>query len=164
MYKIGDFVINTNNGICEIKDIVSMNISGSDKDYYLLIPVEENTAKVYLPVDNAPKRIRNVMSEDEVWSFLHSINDIPEVYIENEKEREKTYKETLASRDPRQLISIIKTLYLRRQKRLDDGKKVTAIDERYFKLAEYQLHSEIAFVLKIEKAKVHELIIEHITR
>jgi len=31
MYKIGDFVINTNNGICEIKDIVSMNISGSTK-------------------------------------------------------------------------------------------------------------------------------------
>ena len=163
MYKIGDFVINTNNGICEIKDIVSMNISGSDKDYYLLIPVEEKTAKVYLPVDTAPNRIRHVLSEDEAWALIHSIKDIPEVYIENEKEREKTYKEALASREPKQLISIIKTLYLRRQKRVDEGKKVTSVDERYFKLAENKLHSELAFVLKVEKRDVYQIIVDNIT-
>jgi len=164
MYKIGDFVINTNNGICEIKDIVSMNISGSDKDYYLLVPVEEKTAKVYLPLDNADQRIRYIMSEEEVWTLIHSIKDIPEVYIENEKEREKTYKEALSSKNPKQLISIIKTLYLRKQKRLEAGKKNTAVDERYFKLAENHLHAEISFVLKVEKTEVHKILVEHITR
>lgn len=163
MYKIGDFVLNTNNGICEIKDIVSMNLSGSSKDYYLLVPVEEKTAKVYIPVDNAAQRIRPTMSEEEVWTLIHVIKDIPEVYIKNEKEREKTYKEALSSKDPKQLISIIKTLYLRRQKRLDTGKKNTAMDERYFKLAENHLHAEIAFVLKVEKTEVGKLILEHIT-
>jgi len=164
MYKIGDFVINTNNGICEIKDIVSMNISGSDKDYYLLVPVEEKTAKVYLPLDNADQRIRYIMSEEEVWTLIQSIKDIPEVYIENEKEREKTYKEALSSKNPKQLISIIKTLYLRKQKRLEAGKKNTAVDERYFKLAENHLHAEISFVLKVEKTEVHKILVEHITR
>jgi len=164
MCKIGDFVINTNNGICEIKDIVSMNISGSDKDYYLLVPVEEKTAKVYLPLDNADQRIRYIMSEEEVWTLIHSIKDIPEVYIENEKEREKTYKEALSSKNPKQLISIIKTLYLRKQKRLEAGKKNTAVDERYFKLAENHLHAEISFVLKVEKTEVHKILVEHITR
>lgn len=163
MYKIGDFVININNGICEIKDIVSMNISGSNKDYYLLVPVEEKTAKIYIPVDNATQRIRCTMSEEEVWSLIRGIKDIPEVYIDNEKEREKIYKEALSSLDPKQLISIIKTLYLRRQKRLDEGKKTTAVDERYFKLAEKYLHAEIAYVLGVEKSEVQQIIVEHIT-
>lgn len=162
MYKIGDFVINTSNGICEIKDIVSMDISGEKKDYYLLVPVEENTAKVYIPTDNAAHRLRHIMSETEVWNLIHSITDIPEVYIENDKEREKVYKEALASHDPKQLIGIIKTLYLRREKRLNEGKKNTAVDERYFKIAENHLHAEIAFVLKVEKIEVRQLIVEHI--
>ena len=58
MFKKGDFVVNTNNGICEIKDIVTMNMSGTDKEYYLLVPINEQTAKVYVPIDLATQRIR----------------------------------------------------------------------------------------------------------
>ena len=43
MFKKGDFVVNTNNGICEINDIVTMNMSGIEKEYFLLIPVVEQT-------------------------------------------------------------------------------------------------------------------------
>ena len=162
MYKIGDFVVNTNNGICEITDIVTMNLSGNDKEYFLLVPISEKTAKVYIPVDMAAERIRLTMSETEALDLIHGLKDIPEVYIENEKEREKTYKDALSSRDPKRLISIIKTLYLRKQKRIQDGKKVTAVDERYFKLAENQLHGELAFALHVEKSEVHRIIIENI--
>jgi len=163
MYKIGDFVVNTTNGICEIQDILTMNLSGNDKEYYLLVPIEEKSAKVYIPIDMAEQRIRRSMSQDEVWKLIHNIPNIEAVYIDNEKEREKTYKDALASRDPNQLISIIKTLYLRKQERVEAGKKNTALDERYFKLAEKHLHSEIAFALNIDKNEVHHIIVEHIT-
>jgi len=55
--------------------------------------------------------------------------DISEFYIENEKEREKSYKATLSSRDPEQLISIIKTLYLHQEKQKEKGKKLHIADE-----------------------------------
>lgn len=162
MFKKGNFVINTNNGICEIQDILSMNISGTAKDYYLLVPISEPTAKVYIPVAAAENRIRLVMTKDEAWDIIKGIPSIEGVWIENEKEREKIYKEALASRDPKQLIGIIKTLYLRRKERTDSGKKNTSVDEKYFKLAENQLHAELAFALEEEKQNVKQIILENI--
>ena len=163
MFKKNDFVINTNNGICKIQDIVAMNLSGTTKDYYLLIPVSEQTAKVYIPVDMAENRIRHVITKDEAWEIIKGIPDIESTWIENEKEREKTYKDALSSRDPKRLIGIIKTLYLRKKERTEAGKKNTAVDERYFKLAENQLHSELAFALGEDKQHIHNLIINHIS-
>ena len=99
------------------------------------------------------------MSKKDALELIESIKDIDEAYIENEKEREKTYKEALNSRDPKRLVGIIKTLYLRKQERVVAGKKNTAVDERYFKLAENHLHSELAFALQVDKEKVQEMIL-----
>lgn len=164
MFKTGDFVVNANNGICEINEITTMNMSGQDKEYYVLVPIQEKTAKVFVPVDIAEKRIRLAMSEKEAWDLINGIAAVDEAYVENEKEREKIYKDAIASRDPGRLISIIKTLYLRKQKRLEEGKKNTAVDERYFKLAENNLHSELAFSLGVDKAEINQIILRHITR
>ena len=163
MFKKGDFVVNSSNGICEISDIVTMNMSGVNKEYYQLVPINEQTAKVYIPIDTASTRIRHAMNKDDAWKLIESITKIDEAYIENEKEREKTYKDAINSRDPKRLVGIIKTLYLRKQDRLEAGKKNTAVDERYFKLAENQLHSELAFALQVEKPEVEQIIINHIT-
>lgn len=163
MFKKGDFVVNSNNGICEIVDIVTMNMSGTSKDYFQLVPINEQTAKVYIPVDTADSRIRHAMNKDDAWALIDSISEIDETYIENEKEREKTYKEAINSREPKRLVGIIKTLYLRKRERLEAGKKNTAVDDRYFKLAENQLHGELAFALQVEKTEVENIILNHIT-
>lgn len=162
MFKKGCYVVNTNNGICEISDVVTMNMGSGDREYYVLIPIEENTAKVFLPVDIAKKRIRSVMNTDDAWRLIKEIKAVDEALIENEKEREKLYKEAINSRDPKQLISIMKALYVRRQKRLEEGKKTTAVDDRYFKLAEKQLYSELAFALGVEKSELNEIIEQNI--
>ena len=62
MFNLGEFVVNASSGICEIKDIVELDMSGDKtlKSYYLLVPVDEQTAKVFIPVDNASQRIRKV--------------------------------------------------------------------------------------------------------
>jgi len=163
MFKKGDFVVNSNNGICEITDIVTMNVSGINKEYFQLVPTTEPTAKIYLPVEIASTRIRYAMNKEDALQLLGYIKDIDEAYIENEREREKTYKEAINSRDPKQLVGIIKTLYLRRQQREQSGKKNTAIDERYFKLAENHLHTELAFALGVDKSEVQGIIQNHIT-
>ncbi|MBE5887561.1 MAG: hypothetical protein E7283_01855 [Lachnospiraceae bacterium] len=163
MFKKGNFVINTNNGICEIQDIVTMNMSGTAKEYYLLVPVSEPSAKVYIPVDVAENRIRLVITKEEAWEIIKGIPSIESIWIENDKEREKIYKEALASREPERLIRIIKTLYYRKKERIDAGKKNTAVDERYFKLAENQLHSELAFALGEPKQNITKIIEEHLT-
>lgn len=164
MFEKGSYVVNANNGICEISDVVTMNMGSGDREYYVLIPIGESTAKLYLPVDIAEKRIRPAMNSDDAWRLIKEIKAVDEALVENEKEREKLYKEAINSREPKQLISIMKTLYIRRQKRLEEGKKTTALDERYFKLAENQLYSELAFALGVQKSELNEIIEQHIEK
>ena len=60
------------------------------------------------------------------------------------------------------MIGITKNLYRRKKERMDAGKKCTAIDERYFKLAENQLFAELAFALGEDKKNIKQIIAEHI--
>ena len=56
----------------------------------------------------------------------------------------------------------MKTLYIRRKKRFEDGKKGTAVDDRYFKLAEKHLYSELAFALGVQKSEIGQIIEENV--
>ena len=154
MFEVGDFVVNSTNGICKISDLVDLDMSGSIKQYYLLVPVYEETAKVYIPVDSAAKRIRRVLDENEANSVIESISSVDETIIDNEKEREMRYKEAIKSCDPRQLIAILKCLYSRKKARLEMGKKSTAVDDRYSKLAENLFYSELVFVTGRTKEEI----------
>lgn len=164
MYKLGEFVVNASSGICEIKDIVELDMSGDKilKSYYLLVPVDEQTAKVFIPVDNADARMRKVIDSGEANKVIEAVPTIEEIIVKNEKERELTYKNAIKSCDPQQLVGIIKTLYCRKQERIAQGKKCTAVDERYSKLAENHLYAELAFALGKQKNEIEEIIAERI--
>lgn len=162
MFEKGNYVMSAANGICEITDVVTMNLSGMNKEYFLLVPVEEKSAKVYIPVDAADNRIRHVLTREEAMAVIEKIPMIEEVWVENDKERERIYKEAIASKEPERLIGIIKNLYRRKKERIDAGKKCTAIDERYFKIAENQFHAELAFALGEEKQNMKQFITDKI--
>lgn len=162
MFQVGNFVLSATNGICEIVDAVKMNISGGDRNYFLMVPVEEKTAKIYIPVDVSEDRVRLVLSKEEALEVIKSIPEIEETWVENDKERERIYKDAMGSRDPKRLIGIIKTLYRRKTERMDAGKKCTTVDERYFKLAENQLFAELAFALGEPKQNMKRIIKENL--
>ena len=94
--------------------------------------------------------------------MINSIPDVEAAWIANDKLREQAYKEAIHSCDPTALISIIKNLYIRRRQRIEQGKKSTATDDRYFKLAEDNLYAELAFALNKEKNEMKQLIIDTI--
>ena len=93
------------------------------------------------------------------------IRRIPETEREwssNDKLREQEYKEAIQSCNPAELIGIIKNLYLRKKERNEQGKKSTVIDERYFKLAEDNLYSELAFAIGRDKSEMRKIIADTI--
>jgi CarD family transcriptional regulator len=164
MYEIGEYVVKSGNGVCRIEDIVHLNMSGVDqnKEYYLLIPIEDRGAKIYVPVDRQREDLRSVISSEEAWNLIHEIPQIESVWIANDKLREKEYKAAIRSGSLIQLVAIIKNMYLRTQKRMEQGKPSTAMDERYFHMAEMVLHSELAFATGRSKEEIPRLIAEAI--
>lgn len=153
MFEKGDYVIYGSTGICCVMGVTSMDMDGIPKDrlYYILQPEGKPGSKIFTPVDNQKPVIRKVLSKEEAEELIEEIPEIETLDIGNDKLREEKYKEFVQSCDCRKLIRIIKTIYLRDKKRIENGKKATAVDERYLRLAEDNLYAELSMLLGIPK-------------
>lgn len=160
MFAIGDYVISGSNGICLVQDITTLNISGVDKNrkYYLLKPVFASGSTVYVPLDTANTTMRKALSKEEALSVIKSIPQIPFIPLADEKTLERTYKEYIRQNSCEGWIKLIKTIYLRKEKRILKGCKVTAVDSRYFKQAEDYLYGEFSVALDMTKDEVRAYI------
>lgn len=158
MFAVNDYIVYGNHGVCKVENIGTVSLAMVDKNkvYYTLRPVYKNEAVVYAPVENPKSVIRPVLTKEDADKLIEEIPSLESVWIGNEKERELQYKAALRSCDCRKLIRIIKTLYQRKVDRIKDGKKVTVVDERYFRQAEDQLYGELAFAMSMERNQVGE--------
>lgn len=161
MFQVGDYVVHGNNGVCEVMNIGTLNLTGIPKDkiYYTLCPYHSKGSKIFAPADNQKIIMRPVITKDEAMSLIGNIKNIEFLWIQDDKRRELEYKEAFRKCDCNELVKIIKTIYLRKQSRLAEGKKVTSGDEKYFHLAEDSLYGELAIPLGMEKEKVRDYII-----
>ena len=160
MFQKGEYVIYGSNGICLVQDITTLNIPGVDKNrkYYLLKPVYMSGSTVYTPVDTAETSLRHALSKEEADSLIESIPDIPLITLSDEKTLGKTYKEYIRSNNCKAWVQLIKTIYLRKENRLMKGYKITALDNRYFNLAESSLYGELSIALGKSRDEVKSYI------
>lgn len=164
MFQVGDLIIYGSNGVCRVENIGSMEMQGipSDRIYYTLVPVYEKKSKLFTPVDNAKVVMRPVLTEQEANDLINHMEEVQVFAIEDEKNRDLVFKEALKKCDCLELVRIIKTIYEKKLARQAQGKKITAGDEHYFKMAEDTLFGELAIALGVEKNEVGTLIEQRI--
>lgn len=164
MYQIGDYIIFGNKGVCRIEDIGSLESLDMPKDvlYYTLNPIHTKGSRVFTPVDNDKVVVRPVLTKEEANQLIDQIHEIDCLWVPDEKRREREYKEAFKTCDPKELVKIIKTIYIRKESRENEGKKTTALDGRYFKMAEDSLYGELAISLSMELDKVKAHLIERV--
>lgn len=160
MFEVGDYIVCGNNGICIVERIGTIDIPDVDPDrlYYILQPVYAKTSVVYIPVDNEKIVMRKVLTKDQVNDLIQHIPEIETIVEMNDKLREERFKECMKKYDCTSWIRVIKTLYLRRQERIERGQKVTATDARYLKSAEDNLYGEFSMALGIARDEVEAYI------
>lgn len=165
-FKIGDLVIYGSNGVCRIKACGTLDSSAVRKDtlYYTVEPYYASGTTYYVPVDSQQVLLRRVVSRQEALELIDEIVDMEELWIEDERRRELEYRAAVKKGDCRELVKMIKTIYLRKQSRIAQGKKVPAGDERYFKLAEEYLYGELAVSLDMTKEETKDFVIQRVSQ
>lgn len=160
MFKKGECVICGGKGVCSIEDVTTLNMPGVDKDrkYYILKPLYIAASTVYIPVDTADDSLRSVLSREDAEELINKIPQILPITITNEKMLEQEYRACMRTNVCEEWIKIIKTIYLRKQKRIEAGRKVTAVDAKYFKQAEDNLYGELAVALEMSRDGVESYI------
>lgn len=149
MFKINDFLI-YNKDVCKVKEIKEKLYK--NEDYYVLESLSDSTLKIQIP--KSSDKIRKLISIEELNKIIENIPNI-DIIKDNDRLIENTYKTLMQSSTHEDLIKIIKTTYLRNIKRKNNNKKISEIDDTYFKKAEKYLYNEFAIVLNktIEETK-----------
>ncbi len=164
MFNIGEYIVYGTKGVCQVTDVTTMNLDGVPKDakYYVLQPWNQNGSRIFVSVDNQKTIMRKTLTKEAAEELIEAIPDINEIWVDNDKVREEKYKECIRSCDCRELVRIIKTLFLRGEARLKAGKKITTTDERYLRLAEEHLYSELSVALGMPVDNVRQYITDKV--
>ena len=162
MICIGDYVVKMNEGVCRVDSELLLDSFQEKRQvpYFLLLPVANDRMRVYVPKAEEYSDLRLVMGKDEARKLIREVRGIKAAEVENDRLREQIYKDALKSLDPKQLVAILKCMRERSEERLRQGKKKTAVDDRYQKLAETALFQELGFVLEKKPDEIHEMIRE----
>ena len=160
MYREGTLLVHPTYGVCKVMQIGKVDLGHikNERIYYTLVPLYDAKSKLYIPTDSEGLGIRPVMTKECAMELIHHLSEIEPLQVQNEKEREKIFKELLKTGDCENISRIIKTLYLRKQERLLQGKKAVSLDEKYLFIAREHLYGELAVSLGIEKDGVEEYI------
>ena len=163
MFQVGDYIVYGSNGICRVEEITHPDIAGIDADklYYVLVPEKTRDSRLFCPTDNSRVVLRSVISAEEADALMKEVKGIEPLQVESERMRDDSYKKAMKSCDLRQCVQVIKALLIRKQEREAHGKKVTVTDERYMKLAEDGLYSELALVLGKEREEIKEKFLDY---
>lgn len=156
MYKVNDTVIYGTQGVCKIIEIAEKDFMGKKKEYYVLTPINNASTTLFAPTDNEAvlAKLRRILSKEEIHVLVNTMNNEEPVWIADEKERREKFREIIASGEHSALIQMIKAIWIQKQKREAEGKKLHMSDERFFKDAEQLLYDEFQYVLEINKEQL----------
>lgn len=158
MKQVGDYIVYRKD-VCRIADIKKNHFNNID--YYLLIPIDDESLHIDVPVDNRMGYLRDLISKEEVATIIEKIPNI-DLIVSDEKRLESEYKNLLNEGTHENLVKIIKTTYLRNKDRIDNKKKISDKDNHYFELAEKYLYNEFSVVLEMNYDETKEYVINQV--
>lgn len=164
MFSVNDTVRYGITGVCKIADITTRPFQGQNVEYYVLQPVHDPRSTLYVPVGNnaLADKMYTVLSRDEVMELITSMPRLEEMWINDDQERKRKYREILMSQDRESAVCVIKALYAHNQQLKDQGKKLRLDDERCLREAERLLYDEFALVLQLLPEQVLPFIKEQL--
>ena len=163
-FQPGEYVIYGCKGVHRImgRVMLAMDSTASEKEYYVMQPCGKTDGSVYAPVNAEKTNMRRIMTREEAEQLLRTASTIQLLDFHNRKLLEEACKECIRSCDPEELMRVIRTLYIRKQERLRQGKKMTLTDIHYMEQAENILYMELSIIFDRPKDEIPAFIQETI--
>ncbi len=156
MFEVGEKVLYSVNGVCEITEITQKTFGKTKIDYYVLKPVFNEASTVFVPVKNEAlvKKMKKLMSAQQLDEVLDSVSATEVEWNEDEMTRRQNFKDVISSGIVEDILVILKALWRHRNSQNEKGRKLHISDEVYLKEAEKMIKEEISFVIGVEQEDV----------
>lgn len=143
MFNIGDLIIYSTHGICQIDDICEKTYTDVTRTYYVLHPLEGNPLTINIPVDNN-KALTELILKDEAEDILESFKHPGAEWIEKSTQRPQVYLDMVKTGNRKEISQIVNTL-MRKKMEAD-------LHEKKFPYRDTKLLSSIQKILFKEMA------------
>lgn len=160
MFEIGALVSYGTNGVCKISDKRNDNMSGTDREYYVLTPLGSRGASIFVPADNEKlvAKMRRLLSREEIANLISAACDNDIQWERDNKKRSEYGNEVIARGDRGEMLSLIRCIYLRKKELAAAGKRLPGVDDGILKRAEKLINEEFSVSLGIPSGDVPEFI------
>ena len=165
LFSVNEYVLYNTTGICQIKEIRDREFEGfGSKTYYVLKPVYNQLSEIFIPVDNEvlTGKMRGIMSLDEVYSLIDSLDGDRDAWISDNRLRSKTFDQILKTGSSQELVEMLKTIFSFKKERLAAGKQLQQADQHALDKVEKLLFQEFAIILGLKPDEIPGFISERL--
>ena len=158
MFQKGDFAACGSKGICEIKNITTLDMDGIPKDrlYYEMQPVLKAGSRVVVPVgqEDGKNAMRRILDEKEAAQLLSSMREEEIEWEPDDRRREEQYKGIINENRAAGMLALIRYVCVKRKARALKGRRLPSMDERYLKAAQEHLYTELSISMKVSAEEI----------
>lgn len=165
MFSAGQAVMFGTDGVCFIKETTWIDMSGENREYFVLAPVHDQKSTVYIPVDNPEltARMRPVITAEKIEALIAEVSEQSAAWIADDAERKEFCDRVLKSGDRKDLMMLIEMLWRHREEQKANKRRFQIADDNFLKRAERMLNDEFAYVLGINRDEVPKYIVDKIS-
>lgn len=158
MFNVGDLIIYSSQGICQIDEICEKTVLGVTRNYYVLHPLDNPNLKISIPVDN--DIMNRLVDRDEAEEIIQSFK-LPGVsWIEKSSQRIQAYNGIIKKGNRREISQVANTLMKEKIKAESSGRKFPEKDRELLDFIQNILFSELAMSLNTTFEAVHKKVLD----
>ncbi|RHW33447.1 CarD family transcriptional regulator [Lysinibacillus yapensis] len=154
MFNIGDTIIYSAHGLCQIDGISEKTISGVTKTYYVLHPLNNEKLEISTPVDH--QSISSLMDKAEAEEILNLFTQPGIEWIEKGNQRVQFYSQITKKGNRKEIAKIINTLLVKQHEFELNEKKFPQQDRKLLSSIQSILFAELALTLNTTSEKISE--------
>ena len=124
MYNVGDKIVYPTHGAGIIDEIISREVRGEERDYYVMYTHSGNI-KLMIPAEKCDEiGVRPVIDEEQIENVLDVLRDESTVMSSNWNRRYRANMDKLKTGDIFQVAEVTRNLYrIEQEKKLSNGEK-----------------------------------------
>lgn len=148
MFHIGDVIIYSEHGLCEIEDICDKTISDVTRTYYVMHPLGDSKLTISTPVDSDKVVMLELLSREDAMKIIDSFKQPGAKWIEDMRQRNMKYNKMVKSGNSGDIAGIANTLIRKERELSQNGRKLYDQDRKLLSTIQNILFNELAVSLE----------------
>ncbi|MCM3764947.1 CarD family transcriptional regulator [Neobacillus niacini] len=144
MFHIGDVIIYSEHGLCEIEDICEKTIYDVTRTYYVMHPLGDTKLTISTPVDSDKVLMLELLNRDDAMEIIDSFKEPGAKWIEDIRQRNMKYHTVVKSGNRKDIAQIANTLMRKEREFGQNNKKLYDQDRKLLNTIQTILFTELA--------------------